>query len=292
NVEIIGPNIRRRDHDGELWKVEFQNKIRGAHTLTVTWDQPRSAKTNLLELVGISADGVERETGILAIVARPPLQVMPHSVADLKPIDTRDLPEWAGRPDESTVLAYRYLRPGYRLALEAKRFAEAEVLQALVENVNLTTVIADDGQMMTEMTLSVRNTGRQHLEVALPAGATVWSVFVAGQPVRPSVREGKLLLPLEHSTGDDAPVAIELTYVGKNQFPQKRGAVELISPQLDVPLKSARWELFLPPDYHYSDFRRTMARELAVAASEASSFSLFDYSQRESRNKAELAKER
>ena len=58
-MEISGPNIRRRDHDGELWKVEFQNKIRGPQTLTITWDQPRLAKTNLLELIGVSAAGVD-----------------------------------------------------------------------------------------------------------------------------------------------------------------------------------------------------------------------------------------
>jgi hypothetical protein len=49
--------------------------------------------------------------------------------------------------------------------------------------------------------------------------------------------------------------------------------------------------LFLPPDYRYSDFGGTMARELAVAASETASFSLLDYNQRETRNKVEMAKE-
>ena len=38
-------------------------------------------------------------------------------------------------------------------------------------------------------------------------------------------------------------------------------------PRLDVPLKGAHWELFLPPDYQYSDFGGTMARELAGVAS-------------------------
>jgi hypothetical protein len=291
NVEISGQNIRRRDHEGGSWKVEFQNKVRGLQTLSVTWDQPRPGPTNLLDITGVSADGVERETGIVAIIARAPWQVTERSAKDLKPIDVRDLPEWAGRPDDATVLAYRYVRPGYNLSLEPKRFEEAEVLQALVENVNLTTVVADDGQMMTQISLSVRNQGRQHLEVTLPAGATVWSAFVAGQAVRPSVREDKLLLPLEHSNGDDTPIAIELTYVGATPFPQHRGAVELISPRLDVPLKSARWELFLPPDYQYRDFGGTMTREIASAASETSSFSWLDYNQRESRNKVEMAKE-
>jgi type II secretory pathway pseudopilin PulG len=291
HVEISAPNIRRRDHDGEVWTVEFQSKIRGPHTLTVTWEQPRVSRTNYVELRGIAAENVERDTGVLTVIARPPLQVTAQNTGDLKPIDLRDLPEWAGQPDESTVLAYRYLRPGFTLAVDARRFAEAEVLQALVENLNLSTVVADDGQMMTEMSLSVRNQGRQHLEIALPAGATVWSAFVAGQAVRPSIKDGKLLLPLEHSLGDDSAIPIDLVYVDTSVFPQKRGAVELISPRLDAPLKSARWELFLPPDYDYSRFSGTMSHENETAMVEASSFSFLDWSSRESKNKAELAKE-
>jgi len=290
NVEISGANIRRRDQAGEIWKVEFQSKIRGPHTLTVTWELPRPAGTNRLDLRGISAAGVERETGILAIVARPPLQVTEQSAAELKPLDTRDLPPWAGRSDEATVLAYRYLRPEYTLALEARRFEQAEVLQALVERLDLTTVVADDGQMMTEMSLAIRNHGRQHLEVALPPGAKVWSAFVAGEAVRPSLREGKLLLPLQRSGSDDAPLTVELTYAGTNRFPQNRGPVDLVSPRLDLPLKNTRWEVFLPPDYRYSDFGGTMTRAAAGVA-EAASFSLFDYSRKESENKAVLAKQ-
>src|SRR5207247_6429153 len=69
NVEISAPNIRRRDRDGETWRVEFQSKIRGPHILTVNWEEPRTAKTNRLELRGIAAENVERETGVLAVVA-------------------------------------------------------------------------------------------------------------------------------------------------------------------------------------------------------------------------------
>ena len=118
------------------------------------------------------------------------------------------------------MLVYRYLRPGYKLALEARRYDEAEVLQGLIDNARLATVVADDGQMMTELSLSIRNNGRQHLEIELPEKTTVWSAFVAGEPVRPSLREGKLLLPLERDTASDAPVAVELTFIGQDKFPR------------------------------------------------------------------------
>jgi hypothetical protein len=141
--------------------------------------------------------------------------------------------------------------------------------------------------MMTEMSLSVRNNGRQFLEVALPAGANVWSAFVAGQPVRPSLRDGKLLLPIQQSSADDGVVAVELTYAGTNTFPRGQGNIGFASPQFDVPLKNGRWEVYLPPDYNYRDFSGTMTREVAPTVETASSsFSILDYSRMEQVKKA------
>lgn len=191
NVEITGVGIRRRDQQTNEWRVELQNKFRGDFILTVTWEQPKSAKTNALNLTGVEALGVERESGAVVLAAKPPLQVTEKSASELlSKIDVGELPTWSGRAPESAVLAYRYVRPGWRLAVEARRYAEAEVLSALVDSARLTTVVADDGQMMTELSLSIRNNGRQHLEVELPAGATNWSAFVAGEPCDRACAQG------------------------------------------------------------------------------------------------------
>ena len=256
NVEVNGAQIRRRDMTNGEWRVELQSKVRGEYLLTVNWDQARSAQTNLVRIPGIQALGVERETGFFSIVARPPLQVTDLGGAELlSRIDVREWPAWMGRPEPATVLAWRYLRPGYQVVVEARRFAEAEVLQALIDGLRMTTVVADDGQMMTEVSMNVRNNGRQHLEVELPQGCKVWSVFVGGEPVRPTRREARLMPPLERETASDAPVAVELTYVGTGRFPRKQGAVGLGSPRFDAPIKNARWEVYLPPDYEIAASR-------------------------------------
>jgi len=286
NVEIEGANVRRRDQTGEVWRVELQSKVVGTHTLTVTWEQPwnvrEEAKESRFDVAGVEALGVERETGAVAVIARAPLQVTPQvASAELVRLDVRELPEWGGRADPDTVLAYRYLRPGYQLALAAQRFAPAAVLQALAQEARLTTVVADDGQMMTELALQLRNNGRQFLEVALPAGAQLWSAFVAGQAVRPGVRNGKLLLPLEGDGG--GLVALELTYVGTGVYPSARGQVQLASPALDVPIQNARWDLYLPADYGYRRFGGTMTHE-ASAAPVYRSFTLTEYQQVEQDN--------
>lgn len=301
NIEISGANIRRRDHTGEVWRVELQNKLRGNYLLTVTWELTRNADTPTLELPNLSAIGVERETGIMAIAAKAPLQVAETEATDLLKLDTHEWPDWAGQLDANAALAYRYLRPGYKLVLAANRYGEAEVLQALAESVQLRTVVAADGQMMTSLSVTVRNNGRQHLEIALPPGASVWSAFVGGQAVRPSVREGKLLLPLESAGSDDPALNVELTYVStnQNQFPRGTGQVNLASPSLDVPLKNARWELYLPPGYDYGEFRGSMTPEVGATISELAadlpalveeaSYSVLDYSKREADAKKEAA---
>ncbi len=296
NVEIFGANIRRRDQTNDQWRVELQNKVRGVYLLTVTWDQPRSSRTNgaaaeKISFTGVEAQGVERETGGIVLLAKPPLQVVETAAADpLVRIDPRELPEWAGISPggsvggEAVVLAYRYLRPGYTLGVEARRFAEATVLQALVESARLTTIVADDGQIMTQMILSVRHNGLQHLEVELPKGAKVWSAFVAGQPVRPATRAGKLLLPLEPSSRDDAPASIEVTFVGSQPFPRAKGQVRLLSPKFDVPLKNARWDLYLPPDYDYTKFEGSMTHA-AETAPVVQVYSSREYFKQEEANK-------
>jgi hypothetical protein len=282
NVEITGAQIRRRDHTNDEWRVELQGKVRGEYILTVTWELPVSAGTNLVQLSGVQALGVERETGSLALVARPPLQVTDKSSTELlSRIDVAELPAWGGRADSATVLAFRYLRPGYILAVEARRFEEAEVLQALIDSARMTTVVADDGQVMTSLALSVRNNGRQHLEIELPPRSTVWSVFVGGDPVRPSKREGKLLLPLTRDVASDAPVNVELTFVGADPFPDHRGTLALLSPTFDVPLKNARWDLYLPPDYDYSKFAGSMNRAGDAAAPMLQSYSISEYKQQQ-----------
>ncbi|MEI8122942.1 MAG: hypothetical protein WCI20_12910, partial [bacterium] len=292
NVEVSGGTIRRKDYDASTgeWRVELQNKVRGLYVLTITWEMPWNVKGGTLELMGVEAAGVERETGWLAIMAPPGMKLEPGKLnSDLLKADVRDLPEWAGSaPDSGAAIVCRYLRPGYKLALTAQRFEEAEVLQALVDRVQLTTVVAEDGQMMTEMGLSIRNNARQFLEINLPAGAQVWSAFVSGQPVRPSRRNGTVLLPMERS-GGESTVEVSLTYVGSGTFPRRKAQVQLASPGLDVPLKNARWDLYLPPDYLYDRFEGTMKHDLAQTQSTTTPvqqmFSMNDYVEAEARNK-------
>ena len=289
NIEFNCPNLRRRDHNAanDEWSVELQNTVYGQFQFSITWEKPVDLKTNALDLPGIQALGVERESGFIVVRGKPSLQVAEKSGSgELMRADAGELPEWLG-PVEGQALAWRYVRPGYNLSVRAVRLADAPVLQALAERMLLTTVVADDGQSMTEMQLSVRNNGLQHLEVTLPPGSnTVWSAFVGGEAVRPAVSNGKLLLPLTAAdTAADTPVSVELTFIGKEKFPGGSGQVNLISPQLNVPLNNAHWDLYLPPDYDYQKFAGSMTHQ-EEAAAVLQNYSLGEYHAQEMQKRA------
>jgi hypothetical protein len=288
NIEFNCPNLRRRDQNttnGE-WTVEVQDTVFGPFQFQITWEKPVDLKTNTLDLPPIQALGVERESGFVVVSGKKALQVAEQAASgELVKIDAGELPDWAGGV-QGQALTWRYIRPGYSLSVRAERFADAAVLQALAEQVNLTSVVADDGQSMTQLRLLVRNNGLQDLEVQLPANATVWSAFVGGEAVRPAKSsQGKLLLPLEASdAAADAPVAVELTYIVPEKFPSGRGDVNLISPSLNVPLKNARWDVYLPPDYDYQKFTGSMIHE-AQAAPTVQTYSLSEYRAQEAGKK-------
>lgn len=285
NVEILGPNLRRRDRSDSDWTLELQSRTLGTYDLTVLWEELRPSPTNAWSFQGFAIRDVERETGFLALSARSPLQVVPPPDSpDFTRADTADWPAWAAGslPDSATApLVWRFLGTNAPFTAALQRFSDAEVLQALIDRVHLTTVLAEDGQSMTQLQLAIRNNGRQLLEVQLPADAIVWSAFVADQPVRPRQRDGRLLLPIDPLGDPDALVELQLTYVLSTRFPRHRGRVRLEAPLLDLPLKDARWDLFLPPDYEYGRFGGSMQHEVADLQPLAQDFTLAEYRRQE-----------
>lgn len=70
-----------------------------------------------------------------------------------------------------------------------------------------------------------------------------------------------------------------------DKFPKRQGGVAFASPKFDVPLKNARWELLLPPDYEYTDFAGTMGRDVSGAPVVTVNYSAAEYSKQEAKNR-------
>lgn len=283
NVEFTGKDIRSRQVDPDVatdWIVRLQNKTMGTYDLAFTWEWKdwSLAQTNRFTFTGPQVQGaqmpaglqsvdptVERETGwvTVQVANTTPLQVEEAiAVKDpLTPMDAANLPEHA-QMDPPPALTYQYLRPGWQLAVRVNQFETAAVLQTTITAARFTSVLTQDGRMLTQARLQVVNNGGQTFTLELPhADDRLWSAFVAGQAVRAArTQKGAYLLPLEQSE-NNAAFTVEFTYESSTPFPDGSGQVKLESPRLNVPLQDAQWQLHLPRDYKYSDFEGSMSRE-------------------------------
>jgi hypothetical protein len=68
------------------------------------------------------------------------------------------------------------------------RYTPQAVLVANIEEARY-RVLAAEQRVLVEARYAVRNNQRSFLKVSLPAGATVWSAVVDGQPIRPGIAE-------------------------------------------------------------------------------------------------------
>ncbi|HTI70390.1 MAG TPA: hypothetical protein VMF06_10515, partial [Candidatus Limnocylindria bacterium] len=265
NVEFIGANIRRTDHETNLWTVSLQDKAWDAYTLVVTYDYPFDANKAVLDAGGAHPLGVERETGTLAVTAASGLEVKAGAfVEPLRPIDPTELSQ-VDRTliTRQVVLAGRYEGTAFDLKLEVTRHEQLKVLDAIADRAELRSVVTDQGEMLTQASFMVKNNDRQYQRFLLPNGATLWGVAVDGEPVKADRDGDWVLVSLPRNVDRDRAFAVDLTYAQQMEPFKRSGgfwprSVELRAPSTDVPGTYAEWEIYAPTSQHLDGFGGNM----------------------------------
>ncbi|HKI68276.1 MAG TPA: hypothetical protein VKA67_01715, partial [Verrucomicrobiae bacterium] len=205
NVDFTGPNIRSKEKSGvsrqsgavadDVWTIGLQDKAWGGYTLVVTYDYQFDSKGAALPVGGIHAVDVERETGSIAITTAASLQLKAKVAGDtLRRIDETELPATdRSLITRAVVLAYQYTGDQYDLAVDAKRFAAVPVLEAVADRTQITSVLTEAGEMLTQASFMVKNNEKQFQRFQLPRSAKLWGCYVNGQPVKPE-RDGNWVL--------------------------------------------------------------------------------------------------
>ncbi|MBI3876148.1 MAG: delta-60 repeat domain-containing protein, partial [Verrucomicrobia bacterium] len=264
NVEFTGPNIRRKEQHTNVWTISLQDKAWGGYTLVVTYDYQFDPKKAALDLAGAHTEGVERETGSLAVTTAASLKLLPRPVADpLRVIDPSELAETdralITRP---VLLAYRYTGANFAHTIDAARYEQERVLDAVADRTQITSVLTEAGEMLTQASFMVKNNDKQSQRFKLPAKADFWGCYVNNQPMK-AERDGEwLIVSLPRGENRDEAFAVDIVYAQKlaalkaGLWPQ---SVQLVAPQTDVPNTYAEWELFVPPSQRATSFGGTMA---------------------------------
>ena len=219
NVEFTGANIRRKEQQTNVWTITLQDKAWGGYTLVLTYDYQFDPKGSTLDLAGAHALGVERETGSLGLMTAASLKLTPAAPADpLRRVDEADLSEsdraLCTRP---LLLAYKYTGGDYHHTAQVTRFEELPVLDAVADRIELTTVLTEEGQLLTQSSFMVKNNEKQFQKFKLPKGAEFWSSYVNGQPAKPERDGDWLLVPLPRDANRDQAFAVDIVYAQNDQ---------------------------------------------------------------------------
>lgn len=198
----------------------------------------------------------ERETGGLAVEVLGAGEIKDHQAAGLEEAEASDLGQLISSRQSPSLAAFR-LRPAEgksprSLTIRIARYTPQAVLTANVEEAAYSALITEEGKMLVNARLAVRNNQRSFLKLNLPATATLWSVAVAGRPIRPGrAPDGSLLVPLEKTrSGDESPAfAVEVAYLDRVPAWNEKGRARLAMLSVDMPISKSSLLLHYSPLY-------------------------------------------
>lgn len=248
---VTGSSLESTSAGATALRLTVRDPALRRHQFLVSLERPRAAGSFRLDTAFPSVAGVQREAGEAAIEGTGTIEVTADGGDTLRRMDVREanarLLALARHP---ILAAFRYQRRPNEarvLALDVKRFGDAPVIAAAAEHASATTLVTMEGRMLTEVSLTVRNRAQPFMKVALPPGATMLSVDVAGEPARPVQGSDGTRIPLLRAgfrpTG---PYTVSFVYLHAGPPLARRGEVRMVLPVLDVPVTLLDWELFLP----------------------------------------------
>ena len=150
----------------------------------------------------LPAEGTPTE-GTIGLQGPAGLEVAVQQVEGAEALTLRDLPPGLTELTQSPLLMGFRFDEVPTLSLALSRTAEVELTSTIVDDVQASTVLLEDGDEVGKLRLRMRNNTRQYLEASLPPGAVLTHAFIDGQAIRPAVadpaRPEALLLPLRQS---------------------------------------------------------------------------------------------
>ncbi|MEI7836023.1 MAG: hypothetical protein WCK05_06385 [Planctomycetota bacterium] len=255
-LTVTGNNLEdwKADDAAGVLTVFFKSDVIGPVTLRVTYEVADMAAPRVPV---IRAMDVQREKGFVGVVALANVELGAGAVAGASAVDPRNLPsDISAMTNQPILLGFRYVGEKFEIPLTIKKHGEVAVLTTVIDTALYTTMQMNDGQRMTRVSYSVRNSRSQFLRLTMPARAEIWSATVAGDAVSPAKDEsGKVMIRIPSSQGQAELTAfpVVLVYVEspeKKPFPAS-GTLHVDIPHADVPTLHVMVNCYLPAEGKY-----------------------------------------
>ena len=237
--------------DGAMksWEIKLNRRVLGPCLIQVSYQFPAGDTAGRADIQGVQAEGVNVQRGFLTVQAAGRLQVRAESVpAALQPSEWQSIPR-ALRQDLETAAAnftFGLVDSAFTLPLLVERREAAKLLPARVNSVILTSVVSDQGVMLTQARLEIIPGDKRLLQVGLPPQARFWFAFVNQNGVWPWIAQDQFLLPLEQQSKSGQTIQVEFFYSAQSGSSRPSALdLELLGPKFDLPLENITWRVFL-----------------------------------------------
>jgi hypothetical protein len=231
------------------WEVKLHRRVMGRHLLQLSYTLPVASSATEAEVRGVQALEVSLQRGFLTLAAAGRLQArVPEVPPALQPTEWQVIPRALQRDLAAAGASYtfRLIEPAARLTLRLERHQAASLLPARVNRVELRSVVADDGGMLTHTRLELVPGDKRLLHLRLPAGARFWFAFVNQNSVWPWNDGDQVLIPLEQHGGGRDPIVVEFFHTSPAGRAEAAALdLALVGPRLDLPLENVTWQVFL-----------------------------------------------
>jgi len=281
----------------QLWEVKLHRRVIGQYLLQVSYQTLMPDQTPETTLRGVQAADVNLQRGFVTVQAGGRLQVRVDAApAALQPTEWQSIPR-ALQQDLQTAsanFAYRLVEPAFQLPLKLDRHEAAKLLPARVNNITLTSVISDDGVMLTQVRLEMLPGDKRLLHLTLPPGTNThfWFAFVNQNGVWPWREQDRILIPLEQQSPGGKAIPVEIFYSSQIGKPGSRSLdLQLLAPKFDLPLENITWRVYLNEKWKLTEWTGTLQLQEEQVVPRAAAIDVQTYLQNEAVMQREKTKD-
>ena len=207
-IEIVGVEgeavlqWRTEARDGGRLRILLRYLLTDRTRISVHFQAPAADAPPLELEMPLPPPGVPFE-GTAGVQGPAGLAISVAAVKNATELGPRDLPPALAELSSSPInLGFSFFeQPTLRVAVA--RHEQVELTSTVIEELQASTVVGEDGIRVTKMKLRVRNNVREYLGVRLPDDAVLTHCLIDGRPVRPALGDGdereRLLVPLRQS---------------------------------------------------------------------------------------------
>ena len=278
----------------QAWDIKLHRRVIGSYLLQATYQtfMPEQALETVLR--GVQAGEVNAQRGFVTVQSGGRLQVRIETVpAALAPAEWQSIPRVLQRdlPAAAANFSFRLVEAAFELPLKLERHEAAKLLEAHVNRVTFTSIISDEGVMLTQARLDLQPGDKRLLEATLPPEAHFWFAFVNQAGVWPWRGPQGLLLPLDQQSRGDKAISVELFYSSRIGAAGARALeLKLLAPKFDLPLENISWRVSLSEKWRLKDWSGSLQFQEERLASQPAAMDLQSYLRNEAMGRLELTR--